>query len=338
MNSEHLASNFFLVLVVVTTAIVALIFLPYLNAIVLAIVFAILFGPTYRELQKLFSGNESIAAFVSVILAIIIILVPLVFFGITVFNEAQSVYAGLVSGNSPQISSLVHAASKIFPSVNLDLSQYAKSFINWLLANIGPIFSEVAGITLTFFLAAFTLYYLLKDGHKIHDVIIRVSPLRHEDTEKILDKLDKMASSVIKGSLVVAVVQGVFVGIGFYIFGLPNPVLWGAAAIICALVPLIGVAIVVLPAAVIVWLSGNIPIAIGFTIWGLVLPGLIDDFLRPKLIDRGTNISQLLILFSVIGGIAVFGPLGFILGPLALSLLLTLIEIYPTIFKASGES
>ncbi|MCL4405050.1 AI-2E family transporter [Patescibacteria group bacterium] len=336
MNSEHIASNFFLALAIVATALVVLIFLPYLNAIILAIVFAILFGPTYRELRRLFAGNESIAAVAAVILAIVIVLVPLVFFAITVFGEAQSVYLGLVSGNSPQIATLVHAVNKILPSVSLDFGQYAKSFLNWLLANIGPIFSQVAGITLTFFLSAFTLYYLLKDSQKIHEAIVKISPLKHDDTEKILDKLYKMASSAVRGSLVMAVVQGVFIGIGFYLFGLPNPVLWGATAMICALVPLIGVAIVVLPTVVIVWLSGNVGIAIGFAIWGLVLPGLIDDFLRPKLIDRGTNISQLLILFSVIGGITVLGPLGFILGPLALSLFLTLIEIYPSVFKKPG--
>jgi len=339
MNNEHIASNFFLVLLIVAAVTVGLIFLPYINALILAIVFAIIFYPEYKRLHRIMPRHESIAAFISVLFAFVIILIPLIFLGIIMFGEAQGVYANLAINNGSYVSSMLHEQiAKILPTVNIDFSQYAKGFLDWLIANIGPIFSQLAGITLTFFLAAFTLFYFLRDGHRIRALIVKASPLKHDDTEKILDKLMKMAGSVIKGSLVMSVLQGAIVGIGFYIFGLQNPVLWGSAAIICALVPIIGVAIVVLPAAIIVWLSGHMAIAIGFAVWGLLLPAITDNVLRPRLIDRETNTNRLLILFSVIGGIAAFGPLGFILGPLALSLLLTLIEIYPSIFKEGSKA
>ena len=260
---------------------------------------------------------ESLASFLSVVLAVIIVLIPLIFLGVAVFTEAKSLYTTITSGSSPQIVDLVRQQlSRLAPSINIDFSQYAKSFLDWVIANIGTIFSQLAGITVTVILSLFALYYFLRDGRKIYDSIVRVSPLKKEDTEKILNKLEEMASSVMKGSLVVAVLQGLIVGIGFYLFGLPNAVLWGSAAVICALVPIVGVALVVVPAAVIMWLSGSPAIlTLGFILWGLLLPGTIDNFLRPRLIDRGTNVHQVLVLFSVIGGIATFGPLGFILGP-----------------------
>ncbi len=340
MDSDHIASNFFLVLLVVSAAIVGFVFLPYLNALTIAVVFAILFHPVYKKLSGLVPHHESAAAFVSVILALVVVIIPLTFLGIVVFNEAKNVYADVVSGNGSQIADLVRGQlSGISPSLaSLNFSQYAKSFLDWLIGNAGLIVSQLAAITITFFLSAFTLFYFLKDANKIRDAIVRISPLRHDDTAKILDKLGRMAGSVIKGSLVVSVLQGIVVGLGFYLFGLQNPVLWGSISVLCALVPIIGVAIVVIPAAIVVWLSGNAVTALGFAIWGLLLPGLVDNLLRPRLIDRDTNVNQLLVLFSVIGGISVFGPLGFILGPLALSLLLTLIEIYPSIFATDRKN
>ncbi len=340
MDSEHIASNFFLVLFIVAAAIVAFVFFPYLNAITLAIVFAVIFTPVYRRLRGLMPKYESFAAFISVLIAFIVVLVPLIFFGIAIFKEVQGLYANLSSGGySLQLADLAkRQLSNIFPSTNIDFSQYAKTFLNWLIMNIGPIFSQLAGITITILLSLFALYYFLKDGCKIYDSIVRLSPLKKEDMEKILDKLDEMAGAVIKGSLVVAVLQGIIVGIGFYLFGLPNPVLWGSVAVICALVPLIGVAIVVLPTAVLMWLSGSAGlVTLGFLIWGLMLPGTIDNFLRPRIINRGAHVNQALVLFSVIGGIATFGPAGFILGPLALILLLTLIGIYPSIIKSDKQ-
>jgi predicted PurR-regulated permease PerM len=334
MNSEHIASNFFLCLLVVATLVVGLIFFPYLNALTIAIVFAVIFDPVYRKLRSFMPKYEGLASFITVLLTIIIILIPLIFFGVTVFREAQSVYASSISGGNSQITNIIRdQVAKFFPSVNIDFSQYANGFLNWLIANIGPIFSQVAGITLIIFLSAFALFYFLKDGRKIHDSVVRISPLKHDDTEKILDKLSKMVGSVIKGSLVVCTLQGLSIGLGFYLFGLHNPVLWGSVAIICSFVPVIGPALIVVPTAIIVWLSGNLSIAVAFAIWGLLLPGVIDNFLRPKLIDRDTHVSPLLVLFSVIGGISVFGPIGLVLGPLALSLLLALFEIYPSIFK-----
>lgn len=334
MGNERTASNFFLCLLVLSMILVALMFLPYLGAFVLAIVFAIIFGPLYRKLKGAMPHYESFAAFISVVLAIIVILIPLVFFGVVIFREAQGVYATLaVGGGLPALTTIRNWISGVFPSLNINFGQYLELFLNWLIANIGPIFSQILQITITLFLSVFTFYFLLKDGPKIHDAIIRVSPLKHDDTEKILGKLTRMASSVIKGSLVVSVLQGILVGLGFYIFGLQNPVLWGSVAVICALVPMFGVAIVVVPTAIILLVSGSPTVAILFTVWGLLLPALVDNFVRPRLIDHDTDVHPLLVLFSVIGGITVFGPIGLILGPLALSLLLTLSEIYPTIFK-----
>jgi predicted PurR-regulated permease PerM len=166
-----------------------------------------------------------------------------------------------------------------------------------------------------------------------------MSPLSDADTENIFSKLRGMTSSVIMGSLVVAVAQGVISGAGYYLFGLPNPVLWGFASVITALVPVVGAMIIIAPAIVYFIFYSNTAVVAGFTLWVFVMVALTENILRPRLIGRNVEVHPLLVLLSVLGGLAQFGAMGFLLGPLALSFLLALLEIYPSlILKRTGES
>jgi len=126
----------------------------------------------------------------------------------------------------------------------------------------------------------------------------------------------------------IAIIQGLLSGAGFFIFGVPNPALWGIIAAICALVPGFGTSLVLVPAIIYLFFAGTGAAAIGLALWGALLVGLVDNFLSPILMQRGINIHPLFILFSIIGGLAFFGPSGFIMGPLFLSLLFTLFDIY----------
>lgn len=331
MTSEYFGIQFFIALLLIAAAVVLFIFFPYLDAIVLGITLTILFHPVYKFIRKLMPRWESLASFITVIISIIVILVPLIFFGLRIFEEAQGLYIQFAVGNKSQVVDFLQfGASRIAPWLNIDFSQYTKQILSVIVDNIGPVFSRIASVTATFLFAFFTLYYLLKDGDKLRDKIIMTIPLPHEDADKIISKLSRMASSVIRGSLIIAVLQGFFVGLAFFFFGLPNPILWGSISIMAALVPFIGVALVILPAALSMILSGNLLGSLGFMIFGFLAVMLLINFLQPKLINRDAEAHPLLILFSVLGGITVFGPVGFLLGPLALSLFLTLIEMHPT--------
>lgn len=334
MNPENSETRFFIALLLVAAALAVFVFLPYLNAIVLGVVLAVLFHPVYSGLLKIVPSWRGLASFITVLVTIAVILAPLIFFGLQVFQEAQDLYAQFAAGRSSQIVEFVRMEIvKLAPWFNLDLSQYAKQALGFVVSNIGPVFSQATGIAVTFFFGFFVLYYLLKDGQKLNSAIVRMSPLPREDTERVLSKLGRMARSVIKGSLVVAVLQGLFVGLGFFLFGLSGAVLWGSVAVVAALIPFVGVALVVLPAALSLALAGNLGGAIGFIVFTFLAAGLIDNFLRPRLIDHDTNAHPLLVLLSVLGGIATFGPMGFLLGPLALTLFLTLLEIYPLLVQ-----
>ena len=130
-----------------------------------------------------------------------------------------------------------------------------------------------------------------------------------------------------------ALIQGILTAVGFTFFGIPNATLWGSVAAITALIPGIGTALVLLPAILYLYFSGETLFAVGLLLWGMTAVGLVDNFLGPKLVERGMRLHPFLILLSVLGGVGFFGPLGFLLGPLVLSLLFALIEIYFAIKK-----
>jgi predicted PurR-regulated permease PerM len=169
---------------------------------------------------------------------------------------------------------------------------------------------------------------LLRDGQRLRALAIVVSPFADTDDESILNKLHLAINSVFKGSLMIAIIQGFLTALGFVVFGIPNFVFWGTIAGICALIPTLGTSLVIIPGVLYLLLNGFSLQAFGLFIWGACAVGLIDNLLGPKLIGKNIAVHPLLVLFSVLGGISFFGPVGFILGPLFVTLFFALIEIY----------
>lgn len=184
--------------------------------------------------------------------------------------------------------------------------------------------SYIVGI----FIFLISLYFLFKDGHKLKKAVIALSPLQDIHDEAIFNKISLAINSVIKGNLAVALIQGTLTAIGFAIFGIPNATLWGSVATITALIPGIGTTLVLFPAILYLLLTEKMLFAIGLLLWGVLVVGLADNVLRPKLVEQGIRLHPFLILLSIFGGLSFFGPLGFLLGPLVLSLLFALLEIY----------
>ena len=164
-------------------------------------------------------------------------------------------------------------------------------------------------------------------------MLIELSPLNDKEDEGVFDRLELAVNSVIKGNLVIALVQGVLTTIGFMLFGVPNAILWGTVAAVAALIPGIGTGLVFIPAVAFLFFTGaNVP-AFGLFIWGALGVGLIDNFLGPKLVGSGMKLHPLLVLLSVLGGLMYFSPAGVFLGPLSLSLLFALLSIYAHISR-----
>ncbi len=348
MNYKNFQIYFFLGILAVVFLVVILMFLPYLSSLVIAATLAIIFEPVHNRIFKIVRRQKILAALITILAMLVIVLVPITFFGIKVFNQAQNLYLQVSAKNTnldslDQISvSFEKKINSLFPKLgfSFDINESIEKFFKWFFQNIGPIFSSIAQIFTNFLLSLIALYYIFKDGQRLKATLFRLSPLNDDHNNEIFAKLKNAIGSVIRGSITVAVIQGVLAGVGFTIFGVPNAALWGFVTVVAALIPIVGTAAILAPAIGYLFLFGNPMAAVGLLIWGMTAVGLIDNFLGPKLIERSVKIHPFLILLSVLGGMSFFGPIGFLAGPLAIALLFALFNLYPVIVlsKPAEES
>ncbi len=340
MQSEKLRPYFFLILLVGAITLTALVFAPFLKPLALAAVFAVILQGLYRNISKLFGNYPSVAALATVIISVFLILLPLSLVGVLVGKEAGNLYSSLDAGNGQSVvaqlflradqtfGGIVPGLTEFSNNASTNIDTYTKEALQWIVGNAGMIFSSISSLLLSFFIFLIALYYLLRDGKRVREILITLSPLSDREDEGVLLRLERAVNSVIRGNLTIALIQGVLTMIGFTIFGVPHAILWGTVAAVAALIPGIGTALVFIPTVAILFFVGATVPAFGLLAWGILAVGLIDNILGPKLIGKGMQIHPLLVLLSVIGGLMFFGPVGIFLGPLSLSFLFALLSIY----------
>lgn len=332
-----------LILLGLTLGLTFFVLQPFIYPLILALVFALIFQPLYKQILRRIGGVEWLASLITILVLVIFILIPLTFLSFQVFKEAENLYLSLTNSFNRQDlfefwPNLNQRVSEFFPFLNnlsVDVNQYFKSVLVFLVQNLGTVFSNLVKIFVSLFVFLIAFFFLLKDGGKLKQKIVNLSPLNKEDDEAIIKKITLATNSVIKGSLFVAILQGISCSIGFSLFNVPNPILWGSLAVLGALIPGVGTALVIAPAIIYLYLTGLVIDAVGLLAWGIFAVGLIDNFLGPRFIGKGVGLHPLLILLSVFGGLSFFGPIGFILGPLTISLLIVLLDIYSGIIKRS---
>ncbi len=308
------------------------VFLPFLKLLIFAAVLSVVLYPVYRRVLSFFKGREGLAAFAVILIAAVFVITPLIFLSVKVVQESTDLYYSVMSGEKGYLKTLVAAIEKpirhYLPHFSIDLKIYAEKFFNWVIDNFGSFVSGTAQILLYIFLIAVALFFFLRDGGKFKESFISLCPLDDVYDREIIDRIIATINSVMKGTFFIALFQGFFAGLGFVIFGIPSPVLWGCLAAICSLIPGIGTALVIAPAVAYLAITGETGFAVGLAAWGILIVGLADNFLIPYFYKKGMKIHPLFILFSVLGGLVAFGPVGFLLGPIILSLLFSLLSVY----------
>lgn len=308
------------------------IFKPYLITLAVAATAAVILHPLYERVLAFTKGRETISSLFMVLLTVVVLLIPLTFIGIQIAVEASGVYedlrAGSASFSTDLFSTLEGLVRQYIPGATLNLSQYAGQALNWIAGSLQSFFSGTVRAILLVFLGTIAYYYMNKDGKKFIKMLIELSPLTAKEDAELISRLRSAVNSVIRGSLIIALLQGTVTGIGLAIFGIPSAVLLGSIAGVGALIPTVGTSVVLAPVIVYLGISGDYVSAIGLLIWGILAVGLIDNFLHPILVGHGMKMHPMFIFFAVIGGIAFFGISGFILGPLVMSLLFGLLDIF----------
>ncbi|MEK7652190.1 MAG: AI-2E family transporter [Patescibacteria group bacterium] len=329
MENTRLQTWFYIFLLGVAILLNLYIFKAFFMILMLAIILGVVFKPVYRKILKE-TKRELLAALITTFAVFLIVILPLTFIGYEIFVESRSLYLSLVSDGSS--NTLVSGIINLFKGrldqagLSVDLNTYVRQGAEYLFNHFGQIFSSIFSLIFSFVLVLFTLFYVLRDGQKFKQLLSSLSPLPQNVDSELISKMEGAINSVIRGQFVIAVLQSIIAMIGFAIFGVPNPVLWGSLVIVAAFIPTIGTGLVMVPAILYLYFTGEPMLALGMAIWAFFAVSLIDNVLGPFLINRGLKIHPFLVLLSVLGGISAFGPVGVLIGPIILALLFALID------------
>ena len=350
MNATTLRPYFLIFLIIVSSVLAFLVFRPFLIVLALAGIFAMLLQPLYRLVLRGMSSSPGLSAFITMVIAVVCILVPLMFISLQIATDAQGLYSSLSDGTGQAYLDTVFqnandTVARYAPNLALSgaelsasIDQHMKDILTWLIQNLGGAFGGITRFLLNSLVFLIALYYFLRDGTRLKHIIIEASPLADTDDTLVFTRLERAVHSVIRGSLMIALVQGALTALGFSFFGIPNSILWGVVAAFSALIPGIGTSLVLVPGIAYLFIIGATAPATGLLVWSIVAVGMIDNFLGPRLVGRGLRLHPLVVLLSVFGGLALFGPAGVFLGPLSISLLFALLSIYRHVSSQSFRS
>lgn len=342
MSKKTIQLTFFSIFTVGLSIILFFVFKPYLGVIFIAGVFAITFYPLYRILVDKFSGRENIAALTTTLLIVIFIILPIIIVSTFLLKETVDLYNTIVSGDQStniisQLNSLVDKINTFGPTglmdSRVDLGIYARDVLDWIIGHFDSIFATVFGGLLNFILMILSLFYLFIYGDKIRKGLIIWSPLPDQYDEEFMETLRSSINAVLRGRILVALVQGIFIGIGFVVFGVSSPVLWGFVGGLASLVPIVGTSLVTIPAVFYLLLTGHLGAGIGLFMWGAAVVGLVDNVVSVIFFKDRIKVHSLVVLFSILGGVELFGAIGFLVGPVIVSVFIALMKIYPFVMS-----
>lgn len=332
MNSQKF---FFLTLFLTAFGILGYIFSPFFAVILLGVVAGIALEPLFLWFKKTFKFGPSLAAFASVFTVLIIISGTVSLIGTQLVSQAENVYSNVVTGNQYEIddaSDYINNLIRPFHAdYSIDLKKYISPVISFIAQNVGNVVSGTASVIFKFFLWLVTLYFVLKDGRKIKLLLTKLSPLQDVHDDKLFQHIAASARSIVRGVFFVALIQGCFVGLGLWFVGIENAIFWGLIAAIAAPIPLLGTSVIMVPSILYLFITAQFVPALILTVWGLTAVGLVDNVLTPYFYSKGTEIHPLVLLFAILGGLSVFGAVGFIVGPLIATIALTLTSLYQEI-------
>jgi len=340
IDRHKIQGTFFVILFAAAAVLAVAVFLPFIDVMLLAVVLAVALQPIYSRVLKAFNGRAWAASLVTILITIIFILLPLIFVSTNIVRESQEFYLRLNSGRYSIDETRVtftELLNRYLPNIAIDLEAVVGNVVSWITTHIGTVVSGALSFVIGIVLTLISLFFFLKDGPTFIKQVLELSPLEDRYDEQIMGTVTDTITAVVRGAFFVSIIQGILVGIGLAIFGVPSPTLWGSIAAITSLIPGIGTSIVTIPSVLYLVFEHQTGQAIGLAIWSVLLVGLVDNMLLPYLYRGKGKLHPLFVLFSVLGGLVAFGPFGFLFGPLTLSFFIALVRIYKMLVLSPGE-
>jgi predicted PurR-regulated permease PerM len=317
---------------------------PFGIPLVWAAVIGIATFPLYERLLLRFRGRDWLASTVMTVLVILVFVLPMAGLVALLAREAADAYkfleaAGVGQGSiieklaiHPSVTPWIARAEGILRPLGVDVTTNllpaARQAIASLLGFATGVAKNVLISLLYLVVMLIVLFFIYKDGSRLEREFWEVMPLHGHDKAVLREKLSRVLKAGILGILGTCIAQGLLGGIGFWIAGLPSPILFGSLMAVAALIPFVGTALIWLPGAIYLLLAGNTVKGIFLLVWGVLAIGSADNIIRPLLIGGKAEMPFSVIALGAIGGLAAFGLIGVVVGPVLLSLFLSLFEIY----------
>jgi predicted PurR-regulated permease PerM len=310
---------------------------PFFNVLLWAAVLAVVFYPMHRRIRAR-TGHATLAAALSTLLVIVFILLPVTFITVAVVREltgtAARVQEGMANFSVASTPWIGWILDRVDQYIHVDREAALKFVVErmqtWGAALAGSTLVVVGGAVgaiVQMVLVVFTLFYFFRDGERIRRAAYGLLPIERVQAHDIAIRTRDVIGATVNGVLVIAAIQGTLGTIIFSLLGLPSPLLWGVVMFFLSMIPMAGAFLVWVPAALYLALTGQYVKAGILVGWGMLVIGTIDNFLSPRLVGHRAKLHELLVFFSVLGGLEVFGVLGLVLGPVVVAITLALIEM-----------
>lgn len=336
--------SFILLLALATIAFIWVIE-PFWGAVFWSVVLALLFHPLQRKMSAWMAGRHNVSALITLSVILLMVVLPIFLLAMSIANELSNLYQSVQSGQininqiidrflealPQQVYAYLQSAGLADQAVlRQKVSQLAlKAFQFWATGALN--FGQVtAGFFVGFGVMLYMLFFMLRDGVQIAGMVKRAIPLDSDTKQHLLRKLTTVVRATVKGNIVVAVTQGVLGGGIFWALGLPSALLWGTVMALLSLLPAVGSALIWVPVAIYLLLTGAMLKGMVLIVFGALVIGTVDNILRPILVGKDTRMPDYLVLVSTLGGISVFGLSGFVVGPLVAALFVASWDLFVT--------
>lgn len=352
MHTSNLFLRSFILLLVLVSLGFFWILLPFYGAIFWGATLAVIFAPVNRRLLSRFHGRRNLAAFVTLMLIILIVIIPLSLITASLVQEGLAVYKRIDSGElnlgayfAQIIEAMPPFVHDTLARLGLDdvfsirerLSAGALQGSKFLATQAVSVGQNTFGFLIGMAVMLYLLFFLLRDGAKLAAKSRQVIPLSSEHQQHLTRKFTTVVRATVKGNIAVAAIQGALGGVMFWLLGIQGALLWAVIMAILSLLPAVGASLIWGPVAIYFLATGAIWQGIVLTLFGVLVIGLVDNLLRPLLVGKDTKLPDYVVLISTLGGLSVFGLNGFVIGPLIAALFIACWDLLPSAVRISQE-
>ncbi len=346
-----LETRTFLAMLVGVSLAFILLMKPFFGPIFWAVAIALIFHPIRERLARRVGDRPNVIALLTLLICMVIVIIPVLALVTSLVAEGLSIYQRIQDGEL-RPGEYIDRVNQSFPAIEAFFAQFGMDFaevrdrvVNAFVGGSQFLAKQALGFgqnTFQFFLGlalmVYLAFFLLRDGSKLVDLLIRALPLGDERERLLFAKFAEVTRATVKGNLLIAIIQGALGGFIFWVLGIQAALLWGVVMAIVSLIPAVGAAIVWVPAAVYLAATGEVVSSVVLTVFGVVVIGLSDNLLRPILVGRDTKLPDYIVLLSTLGGIVMFGINGFVMGPLVAALFMAFWGIFIREFGEVPES